>query len=101
VKLDLSCRKVDSPSEKFYSGYTVNVCPGGLYFETPAGEFETGSLLQVDLSVPPTAGLLEFGGRISSFGRVLRTDAPGTNPALMTDSYGIALEFSRSPKLRI
>ncbi|UCE99858.1 MAG: PilZ domain-containing protein, partial [Planctomycetota bacterium] len=68
ITLDLSCRKVDSPDEKLYLGHTVNVSPGGLYFETTVDTFEQGNLLKVELSIPPAAGLLEFGGRISGLG---------------------------------
>ena len=100
VEFNISFSKVGSPEEQFYSGRTVNVSPGGLYFQTEADPFEPGNLLKVDLSVPPTSGLLEFGGRISAFGRVLRTDAikeftPGKS------GCGVALEFCRSPKLCI
>jgi hypothetical protein len=73
VTLDLSCRKVSSTAEKSHAGCTVNVSPGGLYFETTNDVFKPGNLLKVELSIPPTTGLLEFGGRISGFGRVLRT----------------------------
>lgn len=102
AKFDLSCSRVGSPVERFQSGQTVNVSPGGLYFKTPADTFEPGNLLKVELSIPPTSGLLEFGGRISGFARVLRTNtiresSPGVN--LSSDGYGVALEFCRSPKL--
>lgn len=96
ITLDLSCRKVGSETEQLHKGCTVNVSPGGLYFETADDAFRPGNLLKVELSIPPTAGLLEFGGRISGFGRVLRT---GAKP--QSDKYGVALEFCRSPKLCI
>jgi hypothetical protein len=99
VKLDLSCRKVSLPAEKLYTGYTVNVSPGGLYFETAADVFRPGNLLKVELSIPATAGLLEFGGRISGFGKVLRTYNTRTSSNLPSGRYGVALEFCRSPKL--
>jgi len=96
IKLDLSCCKVGSAAEKFHTGHTVNVSPGGLCFETAAETFRQGSLLKVKLSIPPTAGLLEFGGSISGFAKVLRTYSicECTSPA----RYGVALEFCQSPK---
>lgn len=98
VEFDLSCSQVGSPVEKLNSGRTVNVSTGGLYFQTETDTFRPGSLIKVDLSIPPESGLLEFGGRISGFGRVLRTDtireiSPGKSRC------GVALEFCRSPKL--
>jgi hypothetical protein len=102
AKFGISCRKVGSTEEKSYRGYTMNVSPGGLYFATTAGTFKPGSLLEVELSVPPTAGILEFGGRISGFARVLRTDDIHVSPVdtdLSSARYGIALQFCRSPRL--
>ena len=104
VRLDLSCRKAAALARKLYTGYTVNVSPGGLYFETTAGDFTLGDLLKIELSIPPTAGLLESGGRISGFAKVLRTSAiygSEGERALSSARYGIALEFCRSPKLRV
>jgi len=102
TKLDLSCRKVGSIQEEFHTGRTVNVSPGGLYFETVATTFKPGNLLpgnllRVELSIPPTMGLLEVGGRISGFARVLRTC--NIDDSLLSAKYGVALEFCQSPKL--
>lgn len=102
IKLALSCHKVGSTAEKSHKGTTVNVSPGGLYFETPASTFKPGDLLKVELSIPPTTGILEFGGRIAGFARVLRTHNihdSHTATSLSYDRYGIALQFYQSPKL--
>ena len=100
ARFDLSYREVGYATERAYSGSTVNVGTGGLYFETKDVSIKPGSLLEVELSIPPKRGLLEFGGRISGFARVLRTDnvsAEGT--ALASGKYGVALQFCRSPRL--
>jgi Tfp pilus assembly protein PilZ len=97
ITLGLSCRKVGSTTEKLYKGYTINVGPGGLYFETADDVFEIGNLLKVELSIPPTAGLLEFGGKISAFAKVLRTS--NLSDILSSNKYGVALQFCQSPKL--
>ncbi len=102
ITLDLSCRKAGSTAEKFHKGCTVNVSPGGLYFETATDTFKAGGILKVELAIPPTEGLLEFGGRISGYGRVLRTCGicdSRTDSNLHSERFGIALEFCRSPKL--
>ncbi len=102
IKLSLSYRKVDSTAKESHTGCTVNVSPGGLYFETAADAFKKGSLLKVELSIPPTAGLLESGGSISGLGKVLRTHSisgsrTDTEPPSVRS--GIALEFCRPLKL--
>jgi hypothetical protein len=102
AKFDMSYSKIGSTIEEFQSGRTINVSPGGLYFETAAGLFESGNLLKVQLSIPPTSGQLEFGGSISGFARVLRTDtiresSPGANSS--SKGCTVALEFCRPLKL--
>jgi hypothetical protein len=94
AKYNLSCRKVGSTANISYDGHTVNVSTGGLYFEITTDTFEQGNLLKVELSIPPTSGLLEFGGKIAGFAKVLRTDSTSCG-------YGVALQFCRSPKLSI
>jgi hypothetical protein len=102
IKLELSCRKVDSPAKESHTGFTTNVSPGGLYFETSTDVFKPGSLLKVELSIPPTTGLLETGGSISGLGKVLRTHTiccSHTDTKLPSVRSGVALEFCRPLKL--
>ena len=102
IKIPLSCSKIGSTAEKAHKGLTVNVSPGGLYFQTPATTFKGGSLVRVELSIPPTTGVLEFGGTISSFAKVLRTHRiqdSHTSTGFLPSKYGVALEFCQSPKL--
>lgn len=102
ARFDISCLKVGSTEEKSYLGHTVNVSPGGLYFQTEVDAFKPGNLLEVKLSILPAAGILELGGRISGFARVLRTDSINVFPAgtnLSSAGYGIALQFCRPPRL--
>lgn len=102
IALDLSCRKVSSEPERLHTGRTVDVSPAGLYFQTPTGTFKPGNLLKVELSIPPTTGLLEFGGKISGLGKVLRTCSVSdshTDTDSDSDKYGVALEFCQAPKL--
>lgn len=94
AEYNLSCRKVGAMPNVSYSGHTLNVSTGGLYFETEADIFEQGNLLKVELDIPPTSGLLEFGGKIAGFAKVLRTDSA-------SGRHGVALQFCRPPKLDV
>lgn len=98
VKLDLSCCETTGAAGRIHRGYTVNVSPGGLYFETSDDVFEPAALLKVELSIPPTTGLLESGGRISGLAKVLRTC--DTAAVRQDGRYGVALEFCQPLKLR-
>lgn len=104
MKLDVLCCKVGQPTQKLYKGCTVNVSTGGLLFESYTGPdvFQQGDLLKLDLSVPPTSGLLEFGGRISSFARVVRTSRLPDHvaqPACSANKSSVAVQFCRCPTL--
>jgi len=102
VKLALSFHKVGRATQRSHKGYTLNVSPGGLYFRTPVSELKPGSLLRVELSVPPTPGVLELGGKISGFARVLRTEDVGASDVSAespSGSHGVALAFCQRPKL--
>ena len=100
TKFDISCREVGSEAVRAHAGCTINVGTGGLYFETKDVSFKPGSLLEVELSIPPKRGLLEFGGRIAGFARVLRTDSVSAEgKALASGEYRVALQFCRSLRL--
>lgn len=102
IRLELSCRRDDSTEKESHTGCTTNVSPGGLYFETSADVFKPGNLLKVELSIPPTTGLLETGGSVSGLGKVLRTEnICGTHKdtGQFLVRTGVALEFSQPLKL--
>ncbi len=61
LTLDLLSRMAGASGGPLHTGRTVNVSPGGLYFQTEADAFEPGNLVKIDLSIPPTVGLLESG----------------------------------------
>ena len=100
AKFNLSCSKLGAMPDQNCTGRAINVSPGGLYFETAAEiMFDAGSLLKIELAIPPTSGELELGGRISVLGKVVRTCTAKTGSILNSDKHGVALEFCHSPRL--
>ncbi len=98
LAIDLSCRKA---GDALYTGRTANVSPGGLFFETQSDAFEKGNLLRVELSIPPSAESLEFGGKISGLAEVLRVaplDQPQTHMDSSSARYGVAVQFCQPLK---
>lgn len=99
---DISCRRVGSTDGKSYAGRTTNVSSGGLYFETGAGPFKQGELLKVELTVTPTTGVLEFGGKLAGFAKIVRAE-PIRDNGVGADSaggkWGVAAEFCRPLRL--
>lgn len=103
AQFGVSCHAVGPAAGESHEGLAVNVSRGGLYFETSGG-FEPGSLVQMELSIPPTQGVLEFGGKMAGFARVLRTKSIRASEAGEGSSggrLGVAVQFCGPPKLRI
>ncbi len=62
-----------------------------------------GELLSVEMSIPPTKGILEYGGRFSGYARVIRIDKfyPKKMAKSNSATQTIALEFCESLKLQV
>jgi hypothetical protein len=104
IKLEVLFHKLGQLGQKVYKGQTVNVSTGGLLFETTHSVFQPGELLSVYLHVPPTNGLLEFGGRIRGFARVVRTSGSSEatdEPAEQRARFTVAVQFCRCPTLSV
>jgi hypothetical protein len=102
LKFTVLCQKVGLSDGRLYSGNTVNVSPGGMLVEVNQSPLRDGELVSVEMTVPPTEGLLEYGGRFSSYARVIRVYANDMDSGI-TNSFGnaIAMEFCESPRLRV
>ena len=104
AELDIICYEAGCDAEQHYIGRTENVSAGGLYFHTKAdafraGNMSRGTLLRVELSIAPTKGVFEFGGRIAGFARLLRTCELPESPNV--EKCGVALEFCQPLKLSV
>jgi hypothetical protein len=99
LKLSIFCQKVGLAGGRIISGKTVNVSPGGMLVEMKSNDISYGELLSVEMSVPPTEGLLDFGGSFSSYARVVRLQKEEEHDN--TSEKIVALEFCDSPKLRL
>ncbi|MBL7215368.1 MAG: PilZ domain-containing protein [Phycisphaerae bacterium] len=101
LKLSIFCQRVGHSGGKLYTGRTINVGPGGILVEMKSNELREGELLCVEMTVPPTEGLLEFGGSFSSYARVVRNKIDKNLVAEAPFAEVVALEFCDSPKLRV
>jgi len=99
LELDLQCIKLAIQCRQSYNGRTVNVSPGGLYFQTNTDVFKPGNKVRVHMSVPPTSGLLESGGMVSAEATVLRIRSITPPGKETSECYGVAVEFCDSPRL--
>lgn len=106
LKLAVLCQKAGLMEGRLYTGNTINVCPGGVLMEINGAGLDVGELVNLELAVPPTQGLLEYGGRFSTYARILRIQSPPSiSPEeAMTgegsDIYRVAMEFCEVPRLR-
>ena len=103
-KFELSCRRIGSRTGQTFQGFTENISPGGAYFRTKADTLKRGDLLKIELAIPPKSGMLEFGGKMEGFAKVLRMDNIwdfSADEATSEGIHGVALQFCHPPKLCI
>jgi hypothetical protein len=103
LKISVLCQTVGICGGSAFTGNTVDVSPGGILVEFNSRGLSDGQLLSIEMSVPPTEGLLEYGGRFSSYARVIRLDEAKAGVAIDSSSMvqTAALEFCQSPKLQV
>jgi hypothetical protein len=102
VKFSVLCQKVGLSDGRFYSGNTVNVSPGGMLVEVASPQLKDGELVSVEVTVPPTEGLLEYGGSFSGYARIVRThQSEAVLQSASSSANAIAVEFCESPHLRV
>lgn len=100
IELDFRCQKVGVSCDDFFSGQTINISTGGLLAHTEHSDIEIGELLNVHLSVPPSHGQLELGGRFEGFAKVTRIDTQNESE-IQRKKRLLALQFCSSPKLSV
>lgn len=101
LRLDVVCQRVGQGTG-MCTGNTVNVSPSGMLLEINSARLNEGELVSIEMSVPPTEGLLEFGGRFDTYARVIRADLEAENVRRFSPpTRRVALEFCQSPKLRV
>jgi len=97
LKLDMLCQRIGTDNSAVSSGRTINISTGGILAKTSHNKFEIGDLVNVQMTVPPTDGLLDYGGRMEGYARVTRI-----NKLTKTDAGKlVALEFCHPPKLSV
>lgn len=103
LNLPVVCNKVGVSSGKVYTGRTVDVSSGGALIDINTDGLREGELVNIEMPIPPTEGLLEYGGRFSSYGRVVRVGEArsGTSADSAEIVRAVAFEFCESPKLQV
>ncbi|MHC5061556.1 MAG: PilZ domain-containing protein [Planctomycetota bacterium] len=103
LNLTVLCQQVGKSGGTVYAGNAVNASPGGVLVEFDNCKLRDGELVSVDMAVPPTEGLLKYGGRVSSYARVIRVgrQQSGTLDETRAITRAIALEFCEVPKLQV
>lgn len=101
IEYALSCRRVGRADARRRKGCIRDVSTGGLYFWTATRQFKTGQLLRLEMSIPPRAGVLESGGTMWGYARVVRTESisgPEAEGCAQFAGYGVAAQFCHGPK---
>ena len=103
LRFSVLCQKVGVPVGKVYTGTSVDVSPGGMLIDLNTNALKHGELLSVEMPIPPTKGILEYGGRFSGYARVVRVEdaCPKKKDQSNSACQTIAVEFCESPKLQV
>lgn len=98
LKLSIHCHRVGLSRDGLVTGRSINVSPGGMLVELKGDNLNDGELVSVEMTIPPSEDLLDFGGNFSSYARVIRS----VSQKIEGDSSAriFALEFCDSPTLR-
>jgi hypothetical protein len=103
LNLNVLCQTVGMTTPKAFAGTTLDVSTGGALVELDNAKLADGQLLSIEMTLPPTEGLLEYGGRFTSYARVSRVTNPEMDSSIRASSSikKVALEFCKPPKLSI
>ena len=105
LRLNVLCHRVGTSGGAVYMGNTINVSPGGMLMEVNGPDLSSGDLISVEMSIPPTEGLLEYGGRFTTYAKILRIDNAAQRLERLrkhqSNVRAIALEFCECPKLMV
>lgn len=103
LRFSVLCQKVGVPVGSIYTGTSIDVSPGGMLIDFNTNVLKHGELLSVEMSIPPTKGILEYGGRFSGYARIIRIDRSYPKKMAKSNSAAqtIALEFCESLKLQV
>jgi hypothetical protein len=103
LRLAVTCTPIGQNQQNIYTGNTINVSTGGFLAEIYGRKLTKGQLLNIEMTVPPTKGLLEYGGSFTGYARVIRTETPRSVKAAKAPEkiHTLAMEFCESPKLKV
>ena len=100
IGLPLECSAVGTAEKTAYRTVAINVSTSGLYFEADSSEFTLGTLLNLELTVPPGDGYFPYPGRVHGVGVVVRVGKLDDNwPEVGRRRFGIAARFRTPLKL--
>lgn len=101
LKLDICCRLAGDIEDGLYSGHSLNISTGGLLAQTYNSRIKIGDLVNVEMSVPPTDGLLDFGGKMEAFAKIVRMTDRKHPENSETTSQLLAMQFCQNPKFSV
>ncbi len=100
IGLPLECSAVGAAKKTAYRTVAINVSTSCLYFEADSSEFRLGTLLNLELTVPPGDGYFPYPGRVHGVGEVVRVcELDENGPEVGRQRFGIATRFRTPLKL--
>lgn len=99
IRLPLQYCPVDDTGINVCRTVTRNISTGGLYFETDDVDIKPGTLINLELTIPPGEGYSPYQGRITGLGEVVRVDAPEAGVDAAVRPVGVATRFREGLRL--
>ena len=100
LRLEVLCKKIGSSTGSPCLGKTLNVSTGGMLVEINGHQqhYRPDDIVSIDMAVEPNEGTLEYGGKLSSYARILRIHAGPQHGSNGIKAH-IAVQFCEPPKL--
>jgi hypothetical protein len=92
ICLPTEIRHTSRPAVGAIRTVTRNISTGGIYFESPPGDFEPGHSVDVHLSVPPGDGYSPYAGAMHGSAEIVRVDEAAM-PTAGAPTVGVAARF--------
>ena len=90
LQFELICHR-PGQTGSLHAGKTVNISTGGVLFELAGAELKSEDIINLEFSIPPDQGMLDYGGTLKSLARVIDV-RPHPSRAL------VAAQFFQPPR---
>lgn len=98
IRLRTACNRVGKDGgDAFFMGTTENISTGGVLLKTDHSSLEVGETVSLNMTLPPSSGLLEKGGRLRAYATIKRIHEAGSIEFSEEYVKSVAMQFCDVP----